>query len=231
MEQKSYSSANYSKLVAMVFFLCADLALNGTLDYDLFNNAYDTKSGSNLLLGLLGLQIVIQIAIFLILFIAMADTFLFRVGLLGLLIRKFKMVLLMHPVYIFITALTGSFRVRHFGNGDTVYTIWQNTSFIQLSTAQKIRKLSLITLEPATKTACLRNPWISSLSELIDRNHHSDLSPRSRSFIVAIPYYLLNLRAVMKLSDPSYYTGDTWVALVRQVSVIISPGRHLPSDA
>jgi hypothetical protein len=38
---------------------------------------------AQLLVGLAGLQIVIQIAIFLILFMSMADTFLFRVGFLG----------------------------------------------------------------------------------------------------------------------------------------------------
>lgn len=141
---KSTSANNYSKLIAMGAFLCMDLALNGTLDYDLFNNQNTSKNASNILLGLLGLQIVIQIAIFLILFIALADTFLFRVGLLGLLVRKFKMVLLIHPVYIFITALTGSFRVRHFGNAENLYGLWQNNTFVQLSTAQKISKCEIL---------------------------------------------------------------------------------------
>ena len=36
---------------------------------------------------------------------------------------------------------------------------------------------------------------------------------------VAVLYYLLNMRATIKLGDPIYYNKSTWVALVRQVSV------------
>ena len=151
----------------MVTFLSFDLTLNSILDYDLFNDGTD----SNLLLGLLGVQVVIQITIFLILFIAMADTFLFRVGLLGLLMKKFRLVLLMQPIYIMITLLAGAFRVRRLQYGDTFLKLWRNQTFIQLSSAQKV---------------------------------------------IAIPYYLLNLRATIKLGDPVYYDKDTWVNLIRQ---------------
>ena len=44
-------------------------------------------------LGLFGLQVIVEISIFLVLFLATADTFLFRVGLLGVLIKTFRLVL------------------------------------------------------------------------------------------------------------------------------------------
>jgi hypothetical protein len=98
---------NYSILIAMIIFLMVDLGLNSILDYDLYNNQTVKNISSNLLLGLLGLQIVVEICIFLVLFIAMADTFLFRVGLLGLLIKKFRFVLIFQPIYMAITIATG----------------------------------------------------------------------------------------------------------------------------
>jgi hypothetical protein len=91
------STTHFSKFLTMIICLGCDLALNSILDYDLFNDQYRGASVSaqqanshsassnnttvaQLLIGLAGLQIVIQIAIFLILFLSMADTFLFRVS-------------------------------------------------------------------------------------------------------------------------------------------------------
>jgi hypothetical protein len=99
------------KIVVMFFFIIVDLGLNAFLDYDRFNDQNNNHANAtHLLLGLCGLQIVIEISIFLILFMSMADTFLFRVGLLGLLIKKFKLILIIHPLYIAITLITGLYR-------------------------------------------------------------------------------------------------------------------------
>lgn len=168
MEARSRS--NYSKILAMVLFLTVDLGLNSVLDYDLYNQN-PVNSATHLLLGLLGIQVAVQIFVFVILVTAIADTFLFRVGLLSLLLQKFRLVLLIQPLYLAMTLVMGSFRVRHFGNGDTLYQVWNNTNYIQLSTAQKV---------------------------------------------IAVFYYLLNVRATIKLGDPIYYNKHTWVALVRQ---------------
>ena len=43
------------------------------------------------------------------------------------------------------------------------------------------------------------------------------------SAAVAVIYYLLNMRATIKLGDPIYYNKGTWVALVRQVSESLLP--------
>lgn len=132
---------NYSILIVMIVFLMVDLGLNSILDYDLFNNETVKNISSNLLLGLLGLQIVVEICIFLILFIAMADTFLFRVGLLGLLLKKFRFVLIFHPIYIAITIATGAQRVRHLTViGSSLETLYKYPTFARLSIAQKISK-------------------------------------------------------------------------------------------
>jgi hypothetical protein len=46
------------------------------------------------------------------------------------------------------------------------------------------------------------------------------LSP-SPIILVAIPYYLLNLRATIKLGHPIYYNKDAWVALIKQVHMYV----------
>ena len=129
IKYKKNSFNNSYKFPLMVLFLIIDLGiiititpttpiiiiiiitiagLNSVLDYDKFNNFNVGQKASQLLLGLLGLQIVIEICVFLILFLTMADTFLFRVGLLGLLLKKFRSVLITHPIYITLTIVAGS---------------------------------------------------------------------------------------------------------------------------
>ena len=109
MEQKS-KWFSHGKVISMLFFLLTDLALNSTLDYDTYNNnltknivlgnifsqkriMIDKESHYPKSLGLFGLQVIVEISIFLVLFLATADTFLFRVGLLGVLMRTFRLVL------------------------------------------------------------------------------------------------------------------------------------------
>ena len=133
--------SSYTKLIAMVLFLLIDLGLNSILDYDLFNNQTTVNGNSNLLLGLLGLQTVVEISTFLILFIAMADTFLFRVGLLGLLMKTFRTVLLFHPLYIAITIASGSLRVRHLAvEGNSLSSLYRYDTYTRMSMVQKIGK-------------------------------------------------------------------------------------------
>ena len=116
--QRHYSP-NPSKLLTMIVLVFGDLALNCSLDYDLFNADRSMIEGNanldwegGVLFALLFLQCIVQISIFLALFLSMADTFLFRVGLLGVLLKKFRSVLLLHPIYLAITLIAGSYRLR-----------------------------------------------------------------------------------------------------------------------
>lgn len=126
--------SNHGKVIVMILFLIMDLGLNSTLDYDILND----ESANNILLGVFGLQVVIQISIFLILFLAAADTYLFRVGLLGILIRTIFFVLCLHPIYMALTIAVGSYRVRHLSRAGTLSTLWRDNMFIAISIIQKI---------------------------------------------------------------------------------------------
>ena len=128
------TTSYHGKVIIMILFLIMDLGLNSILDYDILND----ERADNILLGVFGLQVVIQISIFLILFLATADTYLFRVGLLGILIRSITTVLLLHPIYMALTIAVGSYRVRILSGDGTLSTIWKNDTFITLSIIQKI---------------------------------------------------------------------------------------------
>jgi hypothetical protein len=131
----------HGKVLVMILFLIMDLGLNSILDYDILNDQRD----NNILLGVFGLQVVIQISIFLILFLATADTYLFRVGLLGILIRTISLTILVHPVYMALTIGVGSYRVNRLSGSGTLSTLWKDDTFITISFIQKISKWTCCT--------------------------------------------------------------------------------------
>jgi hypothetical protein len=122
------------KIFVLLFFLLFDLALNCTLDFEEFNETL----AKNFLLGLFGLQVVVEISIFLILFLAAADTFLFRVGLLGILFRTIHSVLILHPAYVLLTVATGSYRIGKLSSNYSMTELWDDHTFIALSFFQKL---------------------------------------------------------------------------------------------
>lgn len=137
---KTVKAAFGNKFYVMVFFLCLDMGLNSTLDYDIYSEG---KRGF-IILGLLGLQIIVQISVFLILFLTVADTFLFRVGLLGLLMRKIKTVLIVQLIYFAFTVATGVLRVSHYDRGQDLLSLTTSSAFTSLSIVQKIGRYSLL---------------------------------------------------------------------------------------
>lgn len=127
------AKSGHGKLCLLCFFLAIDVALNSTLDYDKLNNQSRT-----LILGLFGLQIIDQLAVFLILFLTLADTFLFRVGLLNILIRKTRVIIVIQSIYFLLSILTGSYRLNYFDTDQTAYYLATNDGFVSLSMIQKI---------------------------------------------------------------------------------------------
>lgn len=126
-------SSRSSKIVLVFMLLCVDIAMNCSFDYD----SLGFSDQVDFLVVVLGVQIVIEISIFLALFLAMAETFLFRVGLLGLLIKKFRFVLLVHPVYLALTLAAGALRVRKLADGDIV-SLQQDSMFVIISIIHKL---------------------------------------------------------------------------------------------
>jgi hypothetical protein len=115
--------------------------LNSSLDYEKFND-----NGSSLVLGLFGLQIITQLSVFLVLFLTIADTFLFRVGLLDILLKKTRLVLFCQAVYLLLTILNGADRLQHSKGSNVLLTLITNETSLTLSIIQKICKFFILLL-------------------------------------------------------------------------------------
>jgi hypothetical protein len=126
------TQSNPGKIVVLVILLCIDLLMNCSFDFDNYE-----LTGRDVIAVPLAIQLVVEISIFLVLFLAMADTYLFRVGLLGVLLKKFRMVLLLHPVYMSMTLVTGAIRIRKLGDDYDLVKLWRDDGFIALSVIQK----------------------------------------------------------------------------------------------
>jgi len=122
----------------MVGLCLLDLGLNSSLEFDDFIGANTSADAKNILVLLFGLQLVIQISIFLTLFLMMGDTYLFRVGLLGVLAKQFMGVLLLHPFYVAYTMALGGYRVSEMHGTVTVAGLWDVPFFIPVSVVHKI---------------------------------------------------------------------------------------------
>ena len=85
----------------MILLLFIDVYCNSSLEYDNY--------GMNVTLAFGG-QMLIQIAVFITLFLILCDTYPFRVGLLKELLADFKPVRRIHPVYFLYTMALGAMR-------------------------------------------------------------------------------------------------------------------------
>ncbi|GMI52162.1 hypothetical protein TeGR_g450 [Tetraparma gracilis] len=126
------------KVFFMVLLCLCDLGLNSSLEFDDFVGSNTDDDAKNILVLMFGLQMVIQISIFLTLFLMMGDTYLFRVGLLGVLAKQFTGVLLLHPLYIGYTMALGGYRVTEMHGDTTVAELWTLPGFTPLSVIHKI---------------------------------------------------------------------------------------------
>jgi hypothetical protein len=121
-----------NKLTVLFLLLVIDLGMNCSFDFDSYE-----LNGKDLIAVPLVIQLVIQISIFLILFLSMAGTYLFRVGLLGILIKKFRSVLLLHGLYVSLTLITGAYRIYLLGVDYDLVKLWEHDGFVALSLIQK----------------------------------------------------------------------------------------------
>lgn len=131
------SLKKHNKVICMIIFLCIDIGINSTFDYDTLNDSI----ADNIRLGTFGLQVVIQICVLLVLFLATTDTLLFRVGLIGILIHTIRYALMIQPLYIAFTIAVGAYRVRHLNYlNESLSDLWKNNTFIAISFIQKTSK-------------------------------------------------------------------------------------------
>ncbi|GMH65651.1 hypothetical protein TrLO_g14473 [Triparma laevis f. longispina] len=127
------------KICFMLLLCLGDLGLNSSVEFDDFTKGDTSTNAKNILVLVFGLQLVLQISTFLTLFLMMGDTYLFRVGLLGVLAKQFTGVLLLHPFYIGYTMALGGYRVAELHKeGFEMNQLWELPYFVPLSVCHKI---------------------------------------------------------------------------------------------
>eukprot|EP00753_Platysulcus_tardus_P007243 PLAT14992.1.p1 GENE.PLAT14992.1~~PLAT14992.1.p1 ORF type:complete len:171 (+),score=69.89 PLAT14992.1:54-566(+) len=160
------------KVGVLYFFLIVDLMFNSSLDSD------DTVRATNLNFMpviLFGAQAGIQVLNALVLFLLMSGTYLFKVGLLNLLGKEFRAVLLLTPLYFLLTCIVGGLRA---------VALLQDSNVVTLMQASQSYGLFIL--------------------------HR----------VVAAIFYVVALRASVKLADPRLYSAKAWVEIYTKTAAL-----------
>ena len=83
-------------------------------------------------------QLVVQILIFVMFFLLLCGTYLFRVGLIGVLSKYFKGVFAVTLVYLALTAANGGLRIAYLSTAGAYHKVWQAEGFTVMSVVQKL---------------------------------------------------------------------------------------------
>ncbi|KAL7686539.1 putative transmembrane protein [Plasmopara halstedii] len=116
-----------------------DVVLNALIEYgdlpgqETFDNDVDSIATF--------VQVVLQITALFNLFVLLAGTFLFRSGLFGMLYSQFRIVLLMHPLYICLTVILVACRMTLLSSENDRIKIWDNFGYLIFSGMHKIGAL------------------------------------------------------------------------------------------
>jgi hypothetical protein len=155
------------KIVFVGIFIFVDVTFNSSVDHD---EADDGDRRTTVTMILFGAQVVGQILMFVVFFLLLCATYLFRVGLISLLSRHFKEVLAVSFIYIIWTAILGLERLSLVNRDGSYLALW-TSSYFYFTVAHKI---------------------------------------------LACAYYVINLRTILRLGDPKFYTKEPWVQLYQR---------------
>ena len=84
------------------------------------------------------IQLVVQILVFVMFFLLLCGTYLFRVGLIGVLSKYFKWVMFVTLTYLILTCALGAMRLGYIGSEDQFIGVWGTPGFTFVSIVQKL---------------------------------------------------------------------------------------------
>merc|ERR1719352_510764 len=118
----------------MLILLCVDIGFNSSVDHD-DPMPIGGSDSLRLTFGMIyfGAQIVVQILIFVMFFLLLCGTYLFRVGLIGVLSKYFKGVMAVTLTYLILTGITGGLRLAFIGGGMPFQRLWDFGGFTTMS--------------------------------------------------------------------------------------------------
>jgi hypothetical protein len=104
----------YVKFSLLIVFILGDLFLNSKVEYEGMLTSYDqmdVERMQQLQVILFGCIIVVQVSLFSSFFLMLCDTLPFQVGLIGMLAKQFKALLILQPSYLVLTCIVGAMRM------------------------------------------------------------------------------------------------------------------------
>lgn len=128
-----------AKLALMYLLILADLGINSTADNkDQPHPLYETWDPYIYM----GVQLLIQLLLFLLVFATLSATYLFQVGLVGVLLKEFRTLLIAIPVYAAIYIIYAGVKIALLlQNAESQDALWGFGSFIFFSILQKVAAL------------------------------------------------------------------------------------------
>lgn len=169
--------------VSVVYFLLlVDMILNSTSSSD---NYFEVQNNLSIPVLLVSAQVVCQLFLFTIVFLMMVGTYLFRVGMLSVLVEHFKLMGFAMVTYFILTAVLGILRILEFARQHkTTYGPEYSEEYRGSRMKKDIREL-----------------WLQGngyLVVFVIQNVFSAL------------YYFTVIEATMKLSEPRFYHVAPW---------------------
>ncbi|POM66619.1 hypothetical protein PHPALM_17499 [Phytophthora palmivora] len=130
----------FSVNAALAACLClVDVGLNSSIEYGDLPGQDASDNSSDSIVSFV--QVLLQIAAFVNLLMMLGGTFLFRSGLFGMLYSQFRLVVLVHPVYISFTIILGVTRMNLLSSGGDHVDIWAARGYAAFSGIHKIGAL------------------------------------------------------------------------------------------
>ena len=123
------------KLSMLTVFILMDLALNSMCDHDEMFEDMTKRNTVGVLM--FGAQIIVQILVFVVFFLLLCGTFLFRVGILGQLLKNIKAQLAVSVLYFILTGVNGIYRVIFMFKEQSMSDLWDVEGFTVVAALQR----------------------------------------------------------------------------------------------
>jgi Transmembrane protein 138 len=139
-----------AKLCCLLALLLGDLLLNSSAEYDDFATLASSASSDSkpqlIAVMILGVQLLLQVAVLLSLFVMMFDTWPFKAGLMGLLVDQYKWVCAVSAAYMLATAVLYGYRLNMLfgaesasnGVSTAAWQTWDSSAYTAFSTMHKL---------------------------------------------------------------------------------------------
>ena len=141
-DQTQYQNWYFMKLIMLSFFLFCDLFLSSMCEFKVFS--LDEEKNIKIHVMLVVLVTLLSLSTFTTIFSMVCDTFPFRVGLVGKLMKKFSTTLVMLALNLFLTLFVGTIRVSKLKDGLTIVDLWESPFYTFFSFLRTLGKFKVV---------------------------------------------------------------------------------------